>query len=128
MVSFEGEMSAEDAKSILVRAGQVSGEGAVRLLLKGQTTVGRDAAEVLLEGGVLLLGTERQSVSKEEDTAAVHRLLLGGGTLLLEGLRLEHVSDGGYFLFAAPLLLGGAEGAPCRAVLVDFSNENSDNL
>ena len=48
----------------------------------------------------------------------VHKKLLGAGTVLLEGIRLGEVPEGAYFLYAAPINLGGAEGAPCRAVLI----------
>jgi len=37
---------------------------------------------------------------------------------LLEGIRLSEVSEGVYFLNAAPLNLSGADGSPCRAVLI----------
>ena len=40
------------------------------------------------------------------------------GIVLLEGIRLAEVSEGIYFLNAAPLNLSGADGSPCRAVLI----------
>ena len=48
----------------------------------------------------------------------VHLILLGAGIVLLEGIRLAEVSEGVYFLNAAPLNLSGADGSPCRAVLI----------
>jgi arylformamidase len=48
----------------------------------------------------------------------VHLILLGAGVILLEGVRLAQVQEGVYFLSAAPLNLSGADGAPCRAVLI----------
>ena len=48
----------------------------------------------------------------------VHRILLGAGVVLLEGIRLAEVSEGVYVLNAAPLNLSGADGSPCRAVLI----------
>jgi arylformamidase len=53
---------------------------------------------------------------------AVHLALLQREIVLLEGLRLSAVEDGVYFLSAMPLSLAGADGAPCRAILVDFEN------
>ena len=38
--------------------------------------------------------------------------------VLLEGIRLQRVPEGVYLLNAAPLKLGQADGAPCRAVLI----------
>ena len=66
-----------------------------------------------------LLGNESQSVGPVEAPMAVHLCLLSAGVVLLEGIRLKTVPEGEYFLCAAPLCLGGAEGAPCRALLVD---------
>jgi arylformamidase len=36
----------------------------------------------------------------------------------LEGIVLDGVPEGRYFLSAAPLNLAGADGAPCRAYLI----------
>ena len=49
---------------------------------------------------------------------AVHKELLSAEVVLLEGIRLGEVLPGVYFLNAAPLNLSGADGSPCRAVLI----------
>ena len=49
---------------------------------------------------------------------AVHLIMLGAQIVLLEGIRLSEVEDGIYILNAAPINLGGADGAPCRVVLI----------
>ena len=49
---------------------------------------------------------------------AVHLALLRENVVLLEGICLKDVPEGVYFLCAAPLNLAGADGAPCRAVLI----------
>jgi arylformamidase len=114
-----GRLSALDAETVLKRAERV-GASARRILLKNGT-VGEEAARVFAAAGIDLIGTETQSVASVEETAAVHRILLESGILLLEGIRLGAISEGGYFLSAAPLSLEGADGAPVRAVLIDFS-------
>jgi arylformamidase len=48
---------------------------------------------------------------------------LSAGVALLEGIRLSAVAEGVYFLNAAPLNLSGADGSPCRAVLVDIADK-----
>lgn len=50
----------------------------------------------------------------------VHKILLGQEIALLEGIVLKAVPEGRYYLSAAPLNLGGADGAPCRAYLLDW--------
>ena len=76
------------------------------------------AAKVFAAAGIRLLGNESQTVGPEEAPAAVHRILLGAEVVLLEGIRLSEVPEGVYLLHAAPLNLGGADGAPCRATLI----------
>ena len=48
----------------------------------------------------------------------VHLIMLGAEIVLLEGIRLEGIEEGVYILNAAPINLGGSDGAPCRATLM----------
>ena len=113
-----GEVTGKDAAAIL-RAARSA--GAERILIKGDAVVSLEAARVFAEGGILLLGNESQTVGPEDGPMAVHLVLLGAGVVLLEGIRLGEVPQGRYLLNAAPLNLGGAEGAPCRAWLLGNS-------
>lgn len=119
VADFDGLCTADNAREILRRAASRDPEGAKRILLKGKTTVSLEAARVFSEAGILLIGNESQTVGPEDAPMQVHLVLLGAGVILLEGIRLSHVPEGVYLLSAAPLCLGGAEGAPCRAVLID---------
>ena len=119
VADFDGLCTAADAEEILRRAASHDPESAKRILLKGKTTVSLEAARVFAEAGILLIGNESQTVGPEDAPMQVHLVLLGAGVILLEGIRLSHVPEGVYLLSAAPLSLGGAEGAPCRAVLID---------
>lgn len=112
-----GDLTAEDAKAVLAAAAQHG--AAERILIAGKMTVTEEAAEVFAAAGILLLGNESQTVGPEDAPAAVHRILLNAEVVLLEGIVLEHVPEGAYFLSAAPLNLGGCDGAPCRAFLMD---------
>lgn len=116
-----GTVTAEDAESILRDARNASEEAAKRILIKGNATVSPEAARVFADAGLDLLGNESQTVGPEGSPMAVHLVLLGVETVLLEGVRLQHVPSGVYFLSAAPLSLSGADGAPCRAVLVEYA-------
>ena len=51
---------------------------------------------------------------------AVHQILLSANVILLEGIRLSEISEGVYLLNAAPLNLSGADGSPCRALLINL--------
>ena len=87
-------------------------------MIKGDATVTAGAARVFASSGIKLLGNESQTVGPEEAPKEVHMILLGAEVVLLEGIRLTGISEGVYLLNAAPLNLGGADGAPCRAILI----------
>ena len=108
-----GDVTAEDASCILAKA-----NGAERILIAGKVTVTAEAAEVFAQSGIKLIGNEGQTVGPEEAPMQVHLILLRRGIALLEGIVLDGVPEGRYFLSAAPLKLGGADGAPCRAYLI----------
>ena len=118
VAEHHGTVSAEDAAEIMKRAKEHDLEAAKRILLKGDVEVSLEATKVFASSGILLLGNEPQTVGPEDAPMAVHLALLGVGVILLEGIRLAAVSEGVYFLSAAPLNLSGADGSPCRAVLV----------
>ncbi|MBQ6061792.1 MAG: cyclase, partial [Clostridia bacterium] len=75
-------------------------------------------ARVFANKGIKLFGNESQTVGPEDAPMEVHLIMLGAKVVLLEGIRLANVPEGVYLLHAAPLNLGGAEGAPCRATLI----------
>ena len=108
-----GDIDREKAQAILRRA-----QGVPRILIAGDITVTQEAADVFAAGDILLLGNESQSVGPEDAPMAVHLILLRANVALLEGIRLQNVPEGFYTLCAAPLNLGGCEGAPCRAILM----------
>lgn len=119
VAQHHGVVSGEDAEDILQKARQHSPQAAKRILIKGAAEVSAQAAEVFASAGILLLGNESQTVGPEDAPMAVHLILLRSGVVLLEGIRLSSVSQGAYFLSAAPLNLAGADGSPCRAVLIE---------
>ena len=118
VVHHTGDVTASDAEEIL-RRGRAYGDGSERrILIGGRAVVTEEAARVFAAADVLLVGNESQTVGPESGPMAVHLILLGAGIVLLEGVRLGNVPDGSYLLQAAPLLLAGCDGAPCRAVLL----------
>ena len=116
----EGELSADDAKNIIELAKNAREGAEKRILIKGGAVVTEAAAEAFAKAKNLLLGVEGQTVGPEHAPMAVHKILLGAGTVILEGIRLSEVSEGACFLSAAPLNLAGADGAPCRAYIIEI--------
>ena len=120
VTEHSGVVSADDASRIIKKAQGQSAEASKRILIKGDAEVSTEAAKIFAKSNILLLGNESQTVGPENAPMEVHQILLSVGTVLLEGIRLTSVPDGVYFLNAAPLNLGNADGAPCRAILIDF--------
>ena len=120
VIGASGEIDAAAARNMIKSAIETDGEAAQRILIKGDAVLTPDGARVWREAGVILVGSEAQSVGAVEAPAAVHRELLGADIVLIEGVRLDGVENGVYFLSAAPLKLGGCDGSPCRAVLIEM--------
>lgn len=77
-----------------------------------------DAAQALADAGVQLVGVDYLSAEQFGAPAPMtHRILLGKGIPIVEGLALETVRPGDYDLIVLPMKVGGHEGAPARAVL-----------
>ena len=119
VAEHRGIVTGNDAREIVAKAKNQNPEAAKRILLKGDVEVSLEAAKVFASSDILLLGNESQTVGPQDEPMAVHLVLLGADVILLEGIRLAEVSEGVYLLNAAPLNLSGADGSPCRAVLID---------
>ena len=120
VTEHSGVISADDALRIIEKAQEQSTEASKRILIKGNAEVSVEAAKIFAKSNILLLGNESQTVGPENAPMEVHQILLSAGTILLEGIRLTNVPDGVYFLNAAPLNLANIDGAPCRAILINF--------
>ena len=122
VAEHQGILTGDDAVEILKMAKEHNPEAAKRILIKGNVEVSLAAAKIFASSGILLFGNEPQTVGPQNEPMAVHLTLLRANVILLEGIRLGDVSEGVYFLNAAPLNLAGADGSPCRAVLIDLDN------
>ncbi|CAG0969745.1 MAG: cyclase family protein [Candidatus Methanoperedens sp.] len=76
-----------------------------------------DAAKWIVEHGIRLIGIDYLSIQCYNDNPETHKILLGAGVIILEGLNLANVASGEYELICLPLKLVGSDGAPARAVL-----------
>ena len=77
-----------------------------------------ETARYLADRGIQTVGVDYLSVGGfKSGGPETHRILLGAGIWIIEGLDLEHVEPGEYELFCLPLKIIGSDGAPARAVL-----------
>ena len=118
VAEHHGLVTGNDATEIIEKAKKQNLEASKRILIKGEVEVSLEAAKVFASSDILLLGNEHQTVGPQNAPMAVHLTLLGANVVLLEGIRLGEVYEGVYFLNAVPLNLSGADGSPCRAVLI----------
>jgi arylformamidase len=79
-----------------------------------------EGARWLVERGLRLVGVDFLSVERDgPPDFPVHRTLLGGGVVVVEGLDLSAADPGPYTLVCAPLKILGGDGAPARALLIE---------
>ena len=80
--------------------------------------ISEGAARFLVDRGVKVLGVDYLSVEQYKTPGApAHHVLLGAGTIVIEGLNLRDVEPGIYEMFCLPLAVVGADGAPARVIL-----------
>ena len=83
------------------------------------------AARWVVEQGLKLVGIDYFSIEsfEAEEHNPTHHILLGARVGIIEGLYLQHVAPGAYYLTCLPLKLQGSDGAPARAILqkLDYS-------
>lgn len=79
----------------------------------------KEAALYLAEKGVKLVGVDYVSVdARVSPDKPAHMALLGNEVIIMECANLKDVEPGIYTLAAFPIRVTGAEGAFCRAVLM----------
>ena len=120
VINFEDIKDEQTTINTLNKLQLINKDAAKRLLVKAHCDISKEVASILANH-IYLIGSETQSVGPENAPMAVHLELLNREVVLLEGIRLNEVKEGMYFLSAAPLNIGKAEGAPCRAILIENS-------
>ena len=78
-----------------------------------------DAARLLVARGVGAVGMDYLSIERFGSADfPVHRILLGAGVFVIEGLDLRAAAPGRYTLVCLPLNFPDLDGAPARAILL----------
>jgi arylformamidase len=80
--------------------------------------VTESGAKHLVDHGIKVVGVDYLSVEQFRTPGApAHHVLLGAGTIVIEGLNLRDVEPGIYDMYCLPLRIVGADGAPARVIL-----------
>jgi len=111
-----GEDFSEDVRILIkTRNSTLWGSAEFRTDYVGVTESG---ARHLVAHGIKLVGVDYLSVEQFKTPGApAHHVLLGAGTIVIEGLNLRDVEPGIYDLCCLPLRIVGSDGAPARVVL-----------
>jgi arylformamidase len=85
---------------------------------KDYVGVTESGAKYLVDHGIKVVGVDYLSVEVFKTPGApAHHVLLGAGTIVIEGLNLRDVDAGVYEMLCLPLKVVGSDGAPARVVL-----------
>ncbi len=76
-------------------------------------------AAYLKDKGVQGIGIDALGIERSQPDHATHKILMGSGCIIIEGLRLKDIPEGDYIMYALPLKIRGGDGAPARVVLSD---------
>src|SRR5262249_44386289 len=80
--------------------------------------ISESGARHLVDHGIKVVGVDYLSVEAfNAPGAPAHHVLLGAGTIVIEGLNLRDVDPGLYEMYCLPLRIVGSDGAPARVVL-----------
>jgi len=79
-----------------------------------------DAAQWIVDHGIKLVGIDYLSAeSFGASEPKTHRILLGAGVIIVEGLNLRNIAPGDYTLACLPLKIKDGDGGPARAALIE---------
>jgi kynurenine formamidase len=92
--------------------------------------ISTELANWMVEHGVRMVGVESPSVADVNDLPAVteiHKILLGGNVIIVEGLtNLDKLTAESCLVGAMPLKIAAGDGAPCRAfAITDLKESNA---
>lgn len=121
-LDFGQEITAKDLKSKLVEKNDIVLLKTKNSSLEPDTEFREDSVQLSLDGAEFLVEREIKSVGIDYLTIGgqkAHKTLLGNNIVVIEGLRLGHVSYGQYIYVGFPLKIREAEGVPIRAVLLE---------
>jgi arylformamidase len=110
-------------ESLLLRTGWAAHVDDPDLYRRDLPRVADDLARWCVERRVPILGVEPPSVAdvaNMEEVTRIHKILLGGGVTIVEGLtNLDQLTQKRVFFAALPLKIAGGDGSPCRALAVE---------
>lgn len=68
--------------------------------------------------GYKMIGVDSACISAPRNKSGVYRTFFNNDVGIIEGLNLDNVPEGNYYLIALPIKAAGLESAPARAILI----------
>lgn len=122
LTAVEDGITAADLEDKGIEAGKV-------ILLKTRNSyeerinnfiyLAESGARYLVEKGIKGVGIDTPGIERDQEGHPTHKLLLGNGIFIVEGLVLRDVPAGDYTLLLAPLKIAGVEASLARAFLLE---------
>lgn len=88
--------------------------------------ISKELAQFLVNQGITMVGVEPPSVADVNnitEVTTIHRILLGGDVIIIEGLtNLEKIGSDYVQIIALPLKVKNGDGAPARVIAVEPTN------
>lgn len=81
--------------------------------------VDASAARFLADKKIKAVGIDYLGIERNQPNHETHITLMENNVMIIEGLRLDHVAAGTFFLWCVPLAVVGLEAAPARALLIE---------
>lgn len=120
----------QPGESLLLHTGWSRHVNDPALYRDGLPRISDELANWCVERRVKILGVEPPSVADVNnltEVTRIHRILLGGGVTIVEGLaHLDQLTQERVFFAALPIKLQGGDGAPVRAFAVEGLVSNWD--
>lgn len=110
------EKDIEDSSFVLLKTKNSLSEGFNRSFV----FLEKSGAAYLHEKGIKGVGIDSLGIERSQPGHETHTILMEGGAIIIEGLRLKDISEGDYMMYALPLKIRGGDGAPARVVLTDI--------
>jgi kynurenine formamidase len=121
-----------DGESLLLRTDWHKHAADSALYRDGLPRIGDELAAWCVAHRVKILGVEPPSIADVNDlpeVTRIHKVLLGGGVTIVEGLAfLDQLTQSRVFFHALPLKLAGGDGCPVRAFAYDTRPETWPRL
>lgn len=114
-------------ESLLLKTGWSHHVDNPEIYRDGLPRISESLANWCVDKGVNILGVEAPSVADVndlEEVTRIHKILLGGGVTIVEGLtNLDSITQEKVFFIALPLKVEACDGAPVRAIAIEGANE-----